>query len=203
MLTGIALFGATGSRAQTDSGPKSRLEMGQKPASVGRVIHSRNFPFLKHPSVASLDRNVSVSKNAAINAYYRSALLNNSSAKTTTRPAAELGNAVAAENRQQSAEELRKLDERMYATEKLIVSNIYPNPANDFAEIDYQISGSVNEAKLMISSVLGAPVAEYTLDRNDRKVRIATRDLTTGMYFYTLSVDGKKVATKKLLIRHQ
>jgi len=25
----------------------------------------------------------------------------------------------------------------------------------------------------------------------------------TGYYFYQLSVDGKKVATKKLLVRHQ
>jgi hypothetical protein len=52
-------------------------------------------------------------------------------------------------------------------------------------------------------NVLGAPIAEYNLDRNDRKVRIVTRDLSTGYYLYQLSVDGKKVATKRLLVRHQ
>ena len=65
------------------------------------------------------------------------------------------------------------------------------------------MSGTVGEAKLVLLNVLGAPIAEYGLDRNDRKVRIVTRDLATGYYLYQLSVEGKKVATKRLLVRHQ
>jgi hypothetical protein len=44
---------------------------------------------------------------------------------------------------------------------------------------------------------------EFTLNKNDRKLRVNTRDMPTGLYFYQLSVDGKKVATKKMLVRHQ
>ncbi|MGA0558349.1 T9SS type A sorting domain-containing protein [Larkinella sp. VNQ87] len=203
-LTGLALLLSQSLMAQTDSSkPKSRLELGQKPAPTSRVIHSRNFPFLKHPTVASLDRGVTVQKNAAINQYYRNQLLNASSTKTPVRTAStETSNPVALENRQ-SAEEARKADDTMYASDRITVSNIYPNPANEYAEIDYHISGNVKDAKLSFLNVLGAQVAEYVLDKNARKIRITTSELNSGMYFYQLSLDGKTIATKKLMVSHQ
>jgi hypothetical protein len=91
----------------------------------------------------------------------------------------------------------------MYSSDRLTVSNIYPNPAHDVAEIDYVMNSNVGSASITLLSILGAPVAEYTLDRTERKVRLQTRDLPTGYYFYQLSVEGVKVATKKLLVKHQ
>jgi hypothetical protein len=44
---------------------------------------------------------------------------------------------------------------------------------------------------------------EYTLNKAERKVRVNTKDMPTGLYFYQLSLEGKKVATKKMLVRHQ
>ncbi|GAA4455448.1 hypothetical protein GCM10023189_23260 [Nibrella saemangeumensis] len=200
-------------RAQTDGPNRSRLELGRKTTAPStptssRVIHSRNFPFLKHPAAASLDREVALSKNSAINAYYRSLLIaptpQKSAANARTAQAESTATAAAptSEIRPVISEQAAKTDELMFANDHITVSNIYPNPANDIAEIDYQISSGVNEAKLILLNVLGAPVADYVLDRNDRKIRIITRDMTTGVYFYQLSVDGKKVATKKLLVRH-
>ncbi|GAB3899283.1 hypothetical protein GCM10028803_20150 [Larkinella knui] len=203
-LTGLALLVSQSLLAQTDSSkPKSRLELGQKPAPTSRVIHSRNFPFLKHPSVSSLDRGVTVHKNTAINQFYRNQLLNTTANKTQVRPvSSDSGNLVVPEARQ-SAEEARKVDDRMYASERITVSNIYPNPANESAEIDYQITGGVKDAKLVFYNVLGAQVGEYVLDRNERKIRIATSEMNSGMYFYQLSLEGKKIATKKLMVSHQ
>ncbi len=89
----------------------------------------------------------------------------------------------------------------MFANEHIAVSNVYPNPASEGAEIDYQLTNG--DARLTLLNILGAPVAEYTLDPNDHKLHIATRSMETGVYFYQLSVDGRKVATKKLLVRHQ
>jgi hypothetical protein len=120
-----------------------------------------------------------------------------SGARTTTSEAAG-----SAEGRL-TTENAESDDNLMFANEHIAVSNIYPNPANDYAEIAYQYTGSVNEAKLVLINVLGSPVAEYELAKNDRKLRIATSDMMTGYYFYQLSLDGKKVATKKLLVRHQ
>jgi len=206
-LTGLTLLIAHGSSAQTDSNKsRSRLELGRKPTSVNRVIHSRNFPFLKHPSVSGLDRSVSVQKNAAVNEFYRNQLINAPVAKTATHPAAsETPGSTAAELRQVTPDDLRKSDERMFANRQVVVSNIYPNPANgEGAEIDYQLLSSANEVKVSLYNLLGSTVvAEYTLDRGDSKIHIPTRDLPTGYYIYQLTVDGKKVAAKKLLVRHQ
>lgn len=91
----------------------------------------------------------------------------------------------------------------MYENDRIRVSNIYPNPANESAEIDYQILGPVKDAKLVFYNVLGGNVGEYVLDRNERKIRIGTSNLDSGMYLYQLSLDGKKVATKKLMVSHQ
>ncbi|MFD1143226.1 T9SS type A sorting domain-containing protein [Larkinella insperata] len=204
-LTGLVFLVSQSLLAQTDSSkPKSRLELGQKPAPTSRVIHSRNFPFLKHPTVASLDRGVTVQKNTAINQYYRNQLLNATTTKTARATGTESSNVATPENRQISAEETRKSDKDfMYSNDQITVSNIYPNPANEFAEIDYKITGNVKDAKLTFYNVLGAQVADHTLDGNEGKVRIVTRDMNSGLYFYRLSIDNQKIVTKKLMVSHQ
>ncbi|WP_266367136.1 T9SS type A sorting domain-containing protein [Tellurirhabdus rosea] len=187
--------------AQTESPPKSRLDMGRKPATVGRVITSKNFPFLKHPTVSSMDRSVKVKPSAAINQYYRTSMLSGTT-RTGNTTAVETSKPVIAEARQATTEELKKVDEKLFANEKVSVSNVFPNPANDYAEFDYQLAPAAGEVKVLIYNVLGAPIADYAFDKGERKLRIVTRDWSNGIYFYQLSVDGKKVATKKLLIRH-
>ena len=96
-----------------------------------------------------------------------------------------------------------KVEEQLYANDKISVSNIYPNPASEYADLDYNITANIRDAKLIIYNVLGSQMAELPLNRNDRKLRVNTKDMPTGLYFYQLSLDGQKVATKKMLVRHQ
>ena len=133
-------------------------------------------------------------------------LLPHTGSKSTARTASsETAPPPASEVRSASSQE-GKTDNRLFANDKLWVSNAYPNPADDVAELDYQFTGSGAEARLVLLNVLGTPVPGYEqieLERNGQKVRILTRPLDTGYYLYQLSVDGKKVATKRLLVRHQ
>ncbi len=213
-LTSLLLFATLPLRAQvaprdSDARSRSRLEMGRnaiarKPAVP--LSASRTSLFLRKPATG-LDRSVTFSRQSPINAYYRSLLLNPGSVKAPVRPVtSEISvAATAAPAFRPATEELRteRVDDRMYADDRIVVSNIYPNPASEAAEVDYQLLANVGEAKLILLNVLGSPVAEYELDRGSNKVRINTRDFSTGWYFYQLSLDGKKVATKKLLVRHQ
>jgi hypothetical protein len=195
--------------AQRDSDARkgSRLELGRtsSPGKTGSSgLSSQRFSISPNPTLSGLDRAMSVNKNTAINAHYRSLLMAQSSTKPTARTASnDVTPVVSSEARVGVAQENKDRDESLYSSEKLWVSNAYPNPADDVAELDYQFNGPVNEAKLVLLNVLGAPVAAHELDRGERKVRIATRHLETGYYLYQLSVDGKKVATKRLLVRHQ
>lgn len=152
-----------------------------------------------------MDRLLTQGKNLAMRDYYRSILIAAPTAKSQTarQVAAPNDASVAAGlNTERSVEMAVRADEYMFSNDRLTVSNIYPNPAHDLAEIDYVISGNTGGVTITLLSIFGSPVAEYTLDRADRKVRLQTRDLPTGYYFYQLSVEGVKVATKKLLVKH-
>lgn len=214
-LTGLFLLAVSPLQAQTDARGRSRLEMGRAATNakntLAGTLPSRSLSVL-NPSAGGLDRNIN--KNSVVNTYYRSLLM--SPAKATTRTAvAETTTSQVTDSRPAAEEIVRtekaeskllvgKAENRMFANDRIVVSNIYPNPAvNDFADIDYQFLAPIGEAKVVLLSIVGAPVAEYTLENQDRKLRIGTHNLTNGLYFYQLSLDGRTVATKKLLVRHQ
>ena len=96
-----------------------------------------------------------------------------------------------------------KNDTLLYQGDRIFVSHLYPNPAADYAMVDYQFSGNNQEVKIANYNVLGLVVKEVDLDRDDRTVKIYLRELNSGLYMYQLLVDGKPVATKKLMVRKQ
>lgn len=198
-LTCFSVFALTDASAQSEaSRNKSRLNVGKK------TVVSGPGAFSKIPR--SLDRSINLRPSSAINAYYRSILLSPGAGSGTNTAAKNRANselpAVASSETRPNLEEVAKSEDLFFVSEKLRVLNAYPNPANEYAEIDYQISGSVSGAKISLYNILGAHVAEYDLDKNERQLRIQTREIPTGVYFYQLLLEGKKVATKKLLIRH-
>ena len=203
----IGLLLATSLQAQVPG--RSRLELGRKTtppeSSVTAAKPQRVLMPLYRP-ISTMDHLLSQGKNLAMRDYYRSLLIAAPSSSTKTAANRTTGLAegmVAASATERPSEEAVRIDERRYSSDRLTVSNIYPNPAHDVAEIDYVMNSNVGSASITLLSILGAPVAEYTLDRSERKVRLQTRDLPTGYYFYQLSVEGVKVATKKLLVKHQ
>lgn len=187
------------SRAQVPAN-SSRLNMSQKGMSLDRPA------LVPKPSVIEF-KPLGLQKPQALNKYYRALLFANPMpAGSTAVESNDLGPAPVERLERRSygfEEKARSSDEQLYSSDRITVSNVYPNPASEFAEIDYTVQSSVRDAKVIIYNVLGSPVAEYVLDKNDRKLRINTREMPTSVYFYQLSVDGKKVATKKMLVRHQ
>jgi hypothetical protein len=90
----------------------------------------------------------------------------------------------------------------VFTNEKITVSGVFPNPASTSAALEYEITGELKEAKIIISNVLGSSLGEYKLTRDAHKVQFNTAEFAPGIYFYTLSVDGKSLFTRKLIIRH-
>jgi len=146
---------------------------------------------------------LSLQNPKALNSFYRSFLFSTPNASESTGVAVTEMVEKTPERRQPAMEAQLKADEQLYNNEKISVTNIYPNPASEYAELDYNITGSVRDARLIIYNVLGSQMAELPLNKNDRKLRVNTKDMPTGLYFYQLSLDGQKVATKKMLVRHQ
>jgi len=202
-LTCIVLLTLAEATAQVN-GSVSRLNIGKKKsASLIVVGKSSLLPAFQN----GLDRSIKLRPSAAISAYYRSVAFGNIN---TTAPKArhngvEATVAALPEIRQASNngdDNGNKNDDYFFVNEKVKVKNAFPNPATDYAEIYYQIESSTENAKIIIYNAIFANVGEYELDTSERQLRLPTRQLPTGLYYYQLLLDGKKVATKKLLVRH-
>ena len=81
------------------------------------------------------------------------------------------------------------------------ISEIYPNPSNRIAQLDYEVVNPKSKAKISINSFIGNPIAEYELDPTRNTLVINVTDFQPGVYFYTLFVDNKNVVTKKLQVK--
>jgi hypothetical protein len=75
---------------------------------------------------------------------------------------------------------------------------VYPNPATDFINIEYagQSNGSFE-----LFNVIGQSVYTEALNAGDQKSAVDVSSLKSGVYFYTLQIDGQVMETKKLIIK--
>ena len=78
----------------------------------------------------------------------------------------------------------------------------YPNPFNPTTKIRFSLKRSA-EIKIVLSNILGEQVRvltdKYTAS-GDHEVTLNSSGLSTGVYFYSLIVNGRVAQTKKLLL---
>lgn len=80
------------------------------------------------------------------------------------------------------------------------ISESYPNPAKTVANINYALKSGWNKAGIEVFSMLGAKVKRVALKEDQGTLKLDVVDLPSGMYFYTLNVDGNDISTKKMLV---
>ena len=205
LLILTVLLSGMNTLAQTDTNRnRSRLDI--KPKNKSSVSSSlpfkrNSFSLFQTPFLA-LDRNISYQRSAYINQYFTNSFLLQSIKNQVVKTESIVLQPVVAVLESKN-EEFINTEDRLFSSDKLTVSNIYPNPADDHADIDYVISSQVGEAKITFYNVLGSEMKEEVLEKDQRKVRISTKEWNNGIYLYQLSSDGKSLVTKKLLIRHQ
>jgi Secretion system C-terminal sorting domain len=151
-------------------GEKSRLGIGQTPKKVSDVYALSFKPAKAAPSTINLK--TSYSK------YYRDRLL---SAKAT-----------------EAKSVINTVQEPII--EKIAISSIYPNPATQYATIDYTVQKNFNTGSISFYNLLGKEVAEFELNKFSDKLRVNVSNWEAGIYLYQLTIDGRKVSTKKLLV---
>jgi hypothetical protein len=89
----------------------------------------------------------------------------------------------------------------IYSSRAINLQDVYPNPASEYAYVNYKVLSDEVKAKMVLHNVLGSPVAEYDLPSADSRVKIRTEELNAGIYFYTLYIDSKAVMTRKLVVK--
>ncbi len=78
----------------------------------------------------------------------------------------------------------------------------YPNPMDNSAIITYDFTtfGNYNTASVVIYDIMGKSVQSITLNNNKGVALLARNSLASGIYFYTLMVNGERLKTEKLAI---
>ncbi len=82
----------------------------------------------------------------------------------------------------------------------MLFQNI-PNPFDNSTTISYYIPITYSKANLVISTVTGQLLYNLPLEvEGEGSIDFGKSNLPSGMYFYTLFVDGKKVDSKRMVI---
>ncbi|MBK6263927.1 T9SS type A sorting domain-containing protein [Marivirga sp. S37H4] len=95
----------------------------------------------------------------------------------------------------------QKNDDIFYQKDNLLISNFYPNPAKEFASMEYSIDAYEQNVKIILQNVLGSVINEYSLDPKENKLRLLTENMSPGIYFYTLVIKDEGLATRKLIVK--
>lgn len=78
--------------------------------------------------------------------------------------------------------------------------SVYPNPADDFLRVQYEV-GTTSENTFELINLVGATVYQTKLNADQTEVQLDLSDIRPGVYFYVLKGDGEVQMCKKLVIR--
>ena len=79
--------------------------------------------------------------------------------------------------------------------------NLYPNPSKGLITVQL-VQKAGQDCKLRLSNIIGQEIRTVALKPELSETGLDLRDLPTGMYFYSLVVDGKIVSTKRLVLQN-
>ena len=82
------------------------------------------------------------------------------------------------------------------------VSEIYPNPASQSVSINYQLPSEVNQASVRIINLLGEVVNEANIELGTSKKQLDISNLSGGVYFYSVMINGEIYKTKKIVVQN-
>jgi len=81
----------------------------------------------------------------------------------------------------------------------IILYQNYPNPFSGETIIKYYIPTNINSAKMLFIDETGRLIKEVDITTTgDGQVTVNTQDLASGIYTYSLEVNGKNIQTRKM-----
>lgn len=99
-----------------------------------------------------------------------------------------------------SANNLTGVGKTSSPTAEYILGQNAPNPFNTETRISYQLKANYSSAVIYVFDLQGSFKKSYTLTSPDGSITIKASELNAGMYLYSLVVDGKEIAEKKMLL---
>lgn len=91
------------------------------------------------------------------------------------------------------------LDIKLTLPEGATLGDAQPNPNNGSTQISYFLPDNISVAQIIFTDMLGKVIQEKSLQPGYGLLNIDTQDLPTGIYSYSLVVDGKVIDNKKMI----
>ncbi len=86
---------------------------------------------------------------------------------------------------------------------KVSEMSAYPNPANDFVTVQYDLSGcnAGTNARVILTNLVGSRVLSNPIHNSNGRIKLDISNLDSGIYFYSIEANGKVISTKKLIVK--
>jgi len=78
--------------------------------------------------------------------------------------------------------------------------NVYPNPANEFIQVDLNTEKMQEAVTFQLIDVNGAVIQEVR--SSNTEIRMNTIDLANGIYVYRVLVNNQVIGSEKIVIQH-
>ena len=75
-----------------------------------------------------------------------------------------------------------------------------PNPFTERTEIRFTLSDEAHNAYIYIFDMTGKTVKQVPVDASMQSVTIDGSELSSGIYLYSLMVDGQEIDTSRLIL---
>lgn len=158
---------------------QSRLDVGK---NAKKNLSTNSF-------FSNIPNKLNFTSKAEYTQFYRNLLLNNTG--TTVKTPEPVAAEVKAAPKVQEGN-----------LEKIKFGNIFPNPADAYANLEYEIKEDFKDGRITVMNMVGSSVLEYNLSpgNSNSRLKMNTSGLASGIYMVQCVVDGKKMSTKKLLV---
>lgn len=82
-----------------------------------------------------------------------------------------------------------------------VLEQNYPNPFSDKTEISYQLPLDFKSAEIIIMDITGKLLKTFEISQKGKgKILVNSSEFQSGLYIYSLVVNGKKVDSKKMKV---
>jgi hypothetical protein len=81
----------------------------------------------------------------------------------------------------------------------IMLGENYPEPFNQFTTIPYKLLDETS-GNIIVKDMIGKTVGNFAVSYNNNEVKINTENWQSGVYIYTLEVEGIQIFSKKMIL---
>ena len=97
-------------------------------------------------------------------------------------------------------EQLAQMDVLLSKTNTIVLNQNVPNPFSESTVITYSIPKVFSKAQIIFSTITGEVIKTANIKSAGKgQVNVFASDISSGVYTYTLVIDGKQIETKKMI----